>query len=527
MAQLIAVYIAGLSFFFTGMAGLPENLRQMTGQRFRVLLSRATGSPLRAMLLGVAAGAVTQSASVVAFILSGTIATGLLPLNRALIVLGCANIGTAIIAFIAAVSLRLPTLFLIGICGLLLASKLSRKLKPVFASMLSIGLLFFGLDMMKQAFQPLSGSHALLVAARFFEHWPDAAFLLGMLMRGVINSSAGTAAILITINKGGMLGEFPAMLSMAGIGLGAAIATFFLSGNFKGIARQIALYQIFTQLVAGAVVAALLLFERATGIPLLLALLRHITASIFGRMACTYLFLNVVAAAVSILGVKWAPAWLEKLSPPTLEEDLSRPMYLQLGSMDSPETAPGLVALEQLRILRVFRDYLQAVRDGSGASIQPLHHGAATLGGEIAGFLSSLVREPIGAVLAVRLVTAQRMEETLRALNENLFLFAETLAPYSAEELTTILVESLDLLLMTASDAFQSRSAEDIDTLIRMTDDRGGMMQRLRGRYSLDKSEDLDRVSQLEYATTLFERNVWLLRQLALRMKEDLRMVEA
>src|SRR5579863_212779 len=70
MFELIALYIAGLGFFFTGMAGISENLRQITGQRFRALLSRATNHPVRAGMLGAAAGAVTQSTSAVAFILS-------------------------------------------------------------------------------------------------------------------------------------------------------------------------------------------------------------------------------------------------------------------------------------------------------------------------------------------------------------------------------------------------------------------------------------------------------------------------
>src|SRR5580658_5072123 len=108
MIESIALYLAGLSFFFSGMAGISENLRQMSGQRFRVLLAHATNRPLRAGLLGAIAGAVTQSTSVVAFILSGMISTGLLALDRALIVVACANIGTALLVFIAAVDLHLP-----------------------------------------------------------------------------------------------------------------------------------------------------------------------------------------------------------------------------------------------------------------------------------------------------------------------------------------------------------------------------------------------------------------------------------
>ena len=47
MLELIALYLAGLSFFFTGMAGISDNLRQLTGRRFPVLLSRATDHPAR------------------------------------------------------------------------------------------------------------------------------------------------------------------------------------------------------------------------------------------------------------------------------------------------------------------------------------------------------------------------------------------------------------------------------------------------------------------------------------------------
>jgi phosphate:Na+ symporter len=207
MVELVALYMAGLSFFFTGMAGIADNFRQITGRRFRILLSRATNHPVHAGMLGAAAGAVMQSTSVVMFVLSGMIASGLLPLRRALVVLACANIGTPALVFVAAVDLHLPILFLVGISGLLLAFKLFTKWKPGIGALLSIGLVFFGLDMMKHAFQPLLATKSLLGVARFFNHWPDLAPFLGALMRSVVHSSSACAAITITINHGGSLGE--------------------------------------------------------------------------------------------------------------------------------------------------------------------------------------------------------------------------------------------------------------------------------------------------------------------------------
>ena len=77
MLELIALYLAGVSFFFTGVGGISENLRLMSGQKFRLLLARATHHPVIAGLLGLAMGAMTQSESVVAFILTGMVATGM------------------------------------------------------------------------------------------------------------------------------------------------------------------------------------------------------------------------------------------------------------------------------------------------------------------------------------------------------------------------------------------------------------------------------------------------------------------
>ncbi|HWE84154.1 MAG TPA: Na/Pi symporter [Terracidiphilus sp.] len=309
MVQLIALYLAGLGFFFTGMAGISENLRQITGQRFRVLLSRATNHPVRAGMLGAAAGAVTQSTSVVAFILSGMMAGGLVPLGRALIVLACANIGSSLLVFMAAVDLQLPILLLIGFCGMLLAFRIFTRWKPAISCLLAIGLLFFGLEMMKQAFRPLGTSHELLAVARFFDRFPDAAFLLGALLRAFIQSSSATAAIVITVNRGGILNEFAAMMTIPGLGIGTAIGTYVLSSHQRGIPRQIALYQALTNLAAGILVGSLLLIERATGAPLLLALLHRLSPSIAGRMAFLYLILGSAIATLAIANIKWPPGW--------------------------------------------------------------------------------------------------------------------------------------------------------------------------------------------------------------------------
>lgn len=524
MVQLIALYLAGLAFFFSGISGVSDNLRQMSGQRFRHILGRLTHRPLMAGLVGAALGAITQSASVVAFILSGMVSSGLLPIARALIVLACANIGTALLVFFAASDLHLSILFLIGITGLILAFRLAQRWRPAFAGGMSVGLLFLGLEMMKQAFQPLASSSQFAHVAHFFAHWPYGGFFLGGALRTFIHSSSAVAAIAVTTNRGGQLGQFPALMIIAGLGLGSALATSLLSGNLRGIPRQIAMYQAMTNCAASLILGALLTAERFFHVPFFVAALEAAGGSISQRMAETYLALNMTVVLAAIAGLRWAPALLAKFWPPTPEQDLSRPIYLQYDSLRSPETALDLVALEQMRIIRGVGRYLDGARRGDSSGLKSLHGAAVLLGRYIAEFLDALLQMPIASGLATRAIGFQRKESTLCALEENIYLFSETLCGVAGEELASLLIESLDTILFAALAALESGGTLEIDMLVAMTDDRSGMMEELRNHHGLENGGATRNHSAVHYATTLFERNVWLLRQLALWMREDARL---
>jgi phosphate:Na+ symporter len=255
--------------------------------------------------------------------------------------------------------------------------------------------------------------------------------------------------------------------------------------------------------------------------PLLIAGLHLVSGSISGRMANMYLAYNLTITGTAMLGLRWAPQWLAKISPPTPEQDLSRLVYLQDEALHSPGTALDLVALEQMRLMRALGRYLDVARHGGAMQLKLLHTAAGHLGGEIEQFLASLLKLPIATDIAARAISFQRKEETLRALEENIFVFAETLEAHRGNELSGQLIEALDTILLMAVDALQSHEAPVVELLVSLTDDRGGMMENLRNSYRLDNAEDVWDVSALHYATTLFERNVWLLRQLALWMRED------
>ena len=178
MGQPVGLFLAGLSFFLSGIAGLKSSLQRLGGRGLRRSIARFTDRRIPALAAGVLAGAATQSASAVAFILSGMISTGVITLGRSLPVVAAANLGTATLVFLAAVDLRLISLYLIGLAGLANAAA-SPRYEALLGALLSLGLLFFGLDLAKQAFVPLPANREFQELAASFRDWSFPAFLLG------------------------------------------------------------------------------------------------------------------------------------------------------------------------------------------------------------------------------------------------------------------------------------------------------------------------------------------------------------
>ncbi|HEY1110925.1 MAG TPA: Na/Pi symporter, partial [Opitutaceae bacterium] len=143
MAEPIALFLAGLSLFFYGVGGIKTHLQGLSSRRFRRQIARWAGHPLFAGAWGFVSGAITQSATAVAFILTSFISTGLINLPRALPIVAWANLGTTVLVIFVSFDIRLAFLYVLGVSGLSLAFEVGGpRLRPAVATLFSIGLLF-------------------------------------------------------------------------------------------------------------------------------------------------------------------------------------------------------------------------------------------------------------------------------------------------------------------------------------------------------------------------------------------------
>src|SRR5262249_42180769 len=186
MAELTALFLGGLAFFFLGVDGVRTHLRRMVSRRVRWVMAHLTGRAYLAGAWGLLFGAITQSPTAVSFIVVGMTASGLLTRQRALLMVATSNLGTVALVFLAALDLTTAIYYLIGVTGLLLAFQVVEHLEVSLRVFFIIRLLLLGLHLMKQATGPLPQYAWFGALVSVAQGSVFAGFLLGTFLRVVI-----------------------------------------------------------------------------------------------------------------------------------------------------------------------------------------------------------------------------------------------------------------------------------------------------------------------------------------------------
>jgi phosphate:Na+ symporter len=507
----IATLLGGLGLFFVGIRQVAQNMQSMAGPYARRLIAGLTSSPMTAALAGVGLGGLTQSSSAVTVITANMQASGLITVQRALPLLAWANLGTTALVLLATLDLRLAALVLLGFSGIIsyLNLDIGGRLRPLLHSLVGMGLMFLGLALLKAGAAPLRDTEWLrsLLAATGDAALP--AFVLGVAVTFVAQSSSTVSMIAITMFNAGAMRFDEAEMAIYGASLGSGLATFLLAASMTGTTRQLVLYQFAFKALGTLIYVLLHLVEAIIGIPLISALLSHLAVEQDTQLAMLFGLMQITTALAMIALDGPLLRLIARFAPPNPTEALTRPAFIYDGALRDGPSALTLAAREQARLLARIPTLLDSVREGAqGASIPTTALSAAsqTLEKTVEDFLAQLIGDAAKAGLdrasmaeAVRLSARNRVLRDLRVVVSE---FAAGAAPIPS------LTEALHLLLEQLAEA---QDGDDIATLLTLSEDRGPMMRRIREARAGEAPLDL-----LRQATANFERAVWLARSLLL-----------
>ena len=217
--------IGGLGLFFFGMQIMSEGLKKIAGERLKAILHMVTKLPILGILVGAFVTCLIQSSSATTVMVVGFVNAGLLVLKQAISVIIGANIGTTFTAWlVASMSVFKVTQYALPAIGIGFAIKTFGRTKNARfwgQVLMGFGLLFMGLGIMKDAFEPLQQSqHVKDMFARFGDN-PLLGVLVGMVATAILQSSSATIAIIQVMAFNGII-SFPAAIALM---LGGDIGT--------------------------------------------------------------------------------------------------------------------------------------------------------------------------------------------------------------------------------------------------------------------------------------------------------------
>lgn len=342
-------------------------------------------------------GIATQSSNAVTFIIASMRKAGLVAPRRALPMLAWANVGTAGLVLVATFDLRLAALWLLALVSLagLVADRRDGPFRPILAACVGLGLMLLGLAQLKLGAVPLREAALTRDILDMAQGYWLPAFLLGGLVTLVTQSSSTVAILAIAFMAAGLMSQDQAVAAIYGASLGSGIAIWMMARQLAGSARQPALYQALLRGIGALLFLGLLLLERSTGLPLVVALAGQFSAVPETRLAVIFLLLQLGMALLAAPFNAAMERLLERLAPPNFIEQQSLPRYLYPQALADAASALPLVAAEQGRLLARLPAVLAPIRPEDPGAVEADMAASAGLEREIGDFIASLLQQEL------------------------------------------------------------------------------------------------------------------------------------
>ena len=392
----------GLALFLYGMRMMAEALKIVAGEGMKSLMRRFTRNRVMAALTGIGVTAVFQSSSITTVLVVGFISAGLMSLEQSVGVIIGANLGTTITAQIVAFKVTEFSLLMIGVGFFVELVADSNKLKRYGSALMGLGLLFFGMELMSQATDPLRSYEPFLQAIRQLDN-VLIGVTIGALFTAVVQSSSATTGIVIVFASEGLLPLEAGIAVVLGANIGTCVTPLLAAIDKPTEAKQAAWIHVIVNLLGALAWIAF--------VPQFAELVRGLTpgteaasmASVGARqIANAHTIFNLVNLAVFIWFVGPLARLAARLVPTRAVPAAAGvvPLYLDKLYLDQPALALDRVELEIGRlgdlVIELARDALPVASRGTPDEVERLcerDDGIDQLHGHIITYLGELSQQ--------------------------------------------------------------------------------------------------------------------------------------
>ena len=351
MFIVLLTVAGGLGTFLLGMKHLSEGLQAVSGRGLRRFMALATTHRLAGIATGCVSTVIVQSSSIITVIAVGFVSSGLLDLTQAINVIIGSNIGTTTTAWIIAF---VPDVGLLGLSVVALGAVfyffINRETAHNFGlALMGLGFVFMGLYWMNEGVAPLKQNESVRAAFAAL----DAGTVVGLLkcfavsiiFTAVVQSSAATTAIAMTLSMQGVISFETAAATVFGMNIGTTVTAWLAAFGSTTEAKRTAMAHTLFNVVGTVVLIPLFI---PVMLPVSKALFPNWATSPAAPMAAVHTGFNIVTTLLFFPFVRHFARFVTWLVPAKTEREQTRLTYLNKRVKQSPQIACEQAAREVL-----------------------------------------------------------------------------------------------------------------------------------------------------------------------------------
>ena len=256
--QIAISLLGGLGLFLYGMNMMGDGLQKSAGEQLKKIIGFLTSNVVMGVLVGAVVTGIIQSSSATTVMVVGFVNAGIMSLSQAIGLIMGANIGTTVTAQLVSFKLENIAPIALGIGIIIYLAARNQKYKQYAEILLGFGMLFTGMEFMKDAVNPLAEYKGFTDLLSTFGRYPILGLLLGFGITAIIQSSSAAMGMLVVLASQGLVPLSSALPILYGQNIGTCVTSLISSiGANKNAKRAAMIHLIFN--ILGTIIFLILL----------------------------------------------------------------------------------------------------------------------------------------------------------------------------------------------------------------------------------------------------------------------------
>ncbi|MBL7017221.1 MAG: Na/Pi cotransporter family protein [Kiritimatiellales bacterium] len=356
LTEIILRVGGGLGLFLLGMKNMSEGMQAAAGSRLRTMIGAVTNNRFLACSVGLFVTCLIQSSSVTTVMLVGFANAGLMTLAQSIGVILGADIGTTITGWILVLEIGKYGLPLLGFAAFFFLFCKGDKVRSIALLIMGLGMVFFGLELMKEGFKPLREMEGFIA---WFSKFSPVGYwgiikctLVGAGVTAIVQSSSATVGITMGLASQGIIDFETSVALVLGQNIGTTITAYLASIGTVRSAKRVAYAHILIKII-GVVFLVVLFPWYVTLIKSMLSADPNLSVpvngdatypSIIKGIAVAHTTFNVILVAAFLPFTKKMASLLTRLMPDSAADETPHLTYLDVRMLNTPA-----LGLEQSR----------------------------------------------------------------------------------------------------------------------------------------------------------------------------------